>query len=88
MVIADPNIAVQRADMEKMLDVVKAAVKYHKAKDQMNAATHMTPARFSPLTTNLDLTAQRMAALLEGLREEETIANADADDTGGTDPNA
>jgi len=86
MVIADPKLVIQRQDVEKMLDVVKAAVKYHKAKDQMNAATHMTPARFSPLTTNLDLTAQRMAALLEGLREEETIA--DTDDIGGVDTNA
>lgn len=71
----DHSLTVQRQDMEKMLDVVVAAERYHQAKDRMNAATHLTPVRYSPLTTNLGLAKDRMKALLEGLRED-----ADTDD--------
>jgi hypothetical protein len=70
----DHSLTVQRQDIEKVLDVLAAAERYHQAKDRMNAATHLTPARFSPLTTNLGLAKDRMKALLEGLRDEPSVA--------------
>lgn len=63
------TVAVQSADLEKVLDVVKIARNHHLHKDRMNATTHMTPMRPSPLTTSLGLAVDRLEALLAGLRE-------------------
>lgn len=87
----DHTLTVQRQDLEKMLDVVAAAERYHQAKDKMNAATHLTPVRYSPLTTNLSLVKDRMKALLEGLRsaqaqEEEQDNGGSADADAGAGP--
>ena len=61
---------VQRQDLEKMQDVMVYVLRHHKAKDQMNAATHMTPTRFSPLTSSIETVVDRLKILLEGIRED------------------
>lgn len=61
---------VQIQDLEKIRDVVKKAVEHHKLRDRANAALHMTPVRFSPLTASLETVLDRLDALASGIREE------------------
>lgn len=81
------TVPVQRADIEKVLDVLTIARKHHEYKDRMNAATHMTPMRPSPLTTSLGLAEDRLKGLLEGLREHEEDG-FDSDSNGQADADA
>ena len=81
------TVPVQAADLEKILDVVKVARNHHQYKDRMNATTHMTPMRPSPLTSNLGLAVERLEALIDGLREH-TEETDDATDDGDADANA
>lgn len=71
MVAEDHERIVQVQDLEKMRDVVKKAVEFHKYRDRMNASLHMTPVRFSPLTSSLETVLDRLDALASGIRAEE-----------------
>lgn len=60
-----PTIKVQASDLEKVLDVLRAAEKHHRSRDEMNAALHLAPAaRYSPLTSEIEAAADRIGALL------------------------
>lgn len=74
------TVPVQSADLEKILDVVKVALRHHEYKDRMNATTHMTPVRFSPLTTNLKLATERLEALIAGMRDHEGEESTDGNE--------
>lgn len=71
MVAEDHERTVQVQDLEKMRDVVKKAVDFHKYRDRMNATLHMTPVRFSPLTSSLETVLDRLDALASGIRDAE-----------------
>lgn len=69
MTAEEHQIIVQRQDLEKMLDVLTYVVRHHKRKDEMNAALHMTPTRYSPLTSSIETVVDRMKSLMEGIRD-------------------
>jgi hypothetical protein len=39
---------------------------------QANAALHMTPVRYSPLTASVETVVERLKSLIEGVREDDT----------------
>ncbi len=59
------TVEVDRSDLEKIADVLAAAVKHHRLKDEANAAAHLNPiVRFSPLTSELMAADARLGAIL------------------------
>ena len=70
MTAEEHQVIVQRQDLEKMQDVMTYVLRHHKRKDEMNAALHMTPTRYSPLTSSIETVADRIKILLEGIRED------------------
>lgn len=61
---------VQRQDLEKMQDVLVYVVRHLKRHDEANAALHMTPVRYSPLTVSAETVVGRLKSLLDGIRGE------------------
>lgn len=57
------------SDLEKIADALLAAYKYHKARDEMNAAQHLGVPRYSPLTSVLEAEYNRAVQLVEELNE-------------------
>ena len=54
------------SDLQKILDILKVAVKQHKARDEMNALLHLASViRYSPLTSELEAAQQRLEAMLK-----------------------
>ena len=69
MTAEEHQVVVQRQDLEKMQDVLVYVLRHHKRKDEMNAALHMTPTRYSPLTSSIETVVDRVKSLLEGIRD-------------------
>ena len=58
-------VDVDRSDLLKIADVVHRAAQFHANRDHMNQALHLaTEVRYSPLTSELLATQDRLAALL------------------------
>lgn len=67
--MTETTVSVQRADLQKVLDIVTTALAHHEHRDQANAALHMTPVRYSPLTSSLATAEDRLMSLLDGIRD-------------------
>lgn len=61
------------SDLEKIYDALEWAWKYQKSRDEMNAAQHQGVARYSPLTTTLELAMERAGQLAKELRDENLV---------------
>lgn len=83
MTAEEHQVIVQRQDLEKMADVMVYVLRHHKRKDEMNAALHMTPTRYSPLTSSIETVKNRLDALLSGIREEEETDDTDGEESTG-----
>lgn len=65
------KVTVDSSDLEKIQDILIAAVSYHERKDEMNAATHLAEnVRYSPLTSRLQAEEQRIAVILDEAYQE------------------
>ena len=76
------QVTVQRQDLEKMQDVLVYVQRRLKRADEANAALHMTPVRYSPLTASVETVVERLKSLIEGVRED------DNGDGNGEEPEA
>lgn len=60
-------IDVERSDLEKVHDVLAAALRFHRARDESNAALHLAgQVRYSPLTSQLESEYDRLTHVLTG----------------------
>lgn len=63
------QIPVDSSDLEKILDVLTTACDHHVHRDEMNGALHLAKqVRYSPLTSELLSTKDRVAQLLKSSR--------------------
>ncbi len=51
---------VDYSDLYKIRDALDAAVRHHKARDESNAALHLGTVRYSPLTSQLSASLERL----------------------------
>ncbi len=58
-------VRVHRSDLEKLKDTLVQAERHHIARDEMNAALHLGTARYSPLTSELASSKQRLVEILK-----------------------
>lgn len=61
---------VHKSDLEKISDALEHAVEHHEAKDEMNAALHLSEPRYSPLTTLLRNAYSRTRDILDEINAE------------------
>lgn len=60
------TIVVERSDLEKIFDALKAGLEFHRSRDQMNAQLHMAEnVRYSPLTSVLEAERDRVSRILQ-----------------------
>ncbi len=63
---------IHSSDIEKILDAVAQAYRFHTFRDEMNAALHLASStRYSPLTSELDSARERLMGIRDELREGE-----------------
>lgn len=59
-------VVIDRSDLDKLLDVLEAAHRHHRARDESNGVLHLAKeTRYSPLTSELDAALDRLKKLLE-----------------------
>jgi len=60
------SIEVAKADLLKILDVLKANEKFHRNRDNMNASIHLAKEmRFSPITSETISAVERLENLIK-----------------------
>jgi hypothetical protein len=61
---------VDKSDLLKILDILKANESFHRYRDFMNASIHLaTETRFSPLTSETISARERLEKILEGTQD-------------------
>jgi hypothetical protein len=59
-------MTVDRSDLSKLFDVLEAAYRHHRARDESNGVLHLAKeTRYSPLTSELSAALDRLKGLLE-----------------------
>ncbi|MGE0161468.1 MAG: hypothetical protein AB7T31_19000 [Gemmatimonadales bacterium] len=62
-----PRYLVDEGDLLKIRDCIRAAEEFHELRDRMNAQGHLAAqTRYSPLTSTLSATHDRLSAIIEG----------------------
>ncbi len=60
------NMEVSQADLEKLLDVLRANELFHRRRDEMNGSVHLAQVvRWSPLTSETMAAVERLARILK-----------------------
>lgn len=53
-------VSVPISELEKVRDVLEQELRFHKSRDEMNAALHLGQTRYSPLTSEVEATRDRV----------------------------